>query len=125
VQAQQSKWVGYQGTLDYQGSDFTGSATLANPDPLSGSGVAVLQYLQAITPKYELSLRDGQLFVVLWETLLSKVPTGHHMAKCLVKYLKILSVSALWKWDVWGEGDTQPSYLLYFVLHVYDNKRHS
>ena len=72
--------MGYQGTLDYQGSDFTGSATLANPDPLSGSGVAVLQYLQAITPKYELSLRDGQLFVLLWETLLSKVLTGDYMA---------------------------------------------
>lgn len=55
LQAQQSKWVGYQGTLDYLGADFTASATLANPDPLSSSGVAVLQYLQALTPRYILS----------------------------------------------------------------------
>ena len=55
MQAQQSKWVGYQGTLDYLGADFTASATLANPDPLSISGVAVLQYLQTLAPRYTLS----------------------------------------------------------------------
>ena len=53
-QAQQSKWVGYQGSLDYLGADFTASATLANPDPLSSSCVAVLQFLQALTPRYSL-----------------------------------------------------------------------
>lgn len=50
-QTQESKWVGYQGTLDYQGSDFTASLTLANPNILDGSVVGVVQYLQAMTPK--------------------------------------------------------------------------
>lgn len=50
-QTQESKWVGYQGTLDYQGSDFTASFTLANPNLLDGSVVSVIQYLQAMTPQ--------------------------------------------------------------------------
>ena len=61
MQAQQSKWVGYQGTLDYLGADFTASATLANPDPLSSSGVAVLQYLQTLAPRYALSSPPASL----------------------------------------------------------------
>ena len=51
LQTHGSKWVGYQGTLDYQGSDYTASLTVANPDIISGSGVAVAQYLQALTPR--------------------------------------------------------------------------
>lgn len=54
AQTQESKWVGYQGTLDYQGSDFTASLTLANPNILDGSVVGVVQYLQAMTPKLSL-----------------------------------------------------------------------
>ena len=53
-QTQQAKWVGYQGTLDYHGADFTASLTLANPDPIAGSAVAVAQYLQALTPRWAL-----------------------------------------------------------------------
>jgi mitochondrial import receptor subunit TOM40 len=51
TQMQESKWVAYQGSLDYQGSDFTASLTLANPNLLDGSVVGVAQYLQALTPK--------------------------------------------------------------------------
>lgn len=54
AQAQESKWVAYQGSLDYQGSDFTASLTLANPNLLDGSVVGVLQYLQAVTPRLSL-----------------------------------------------------------------------
>ena len=50
-QVQDSKWVGYQGSLDYQGSDFTASVTIANPDLLDGSVVSVVQYLQSMTPQ--------------------------------------------------------------------------
>ena len=49
---QDSKWVGYQGSLDYQGSDFTASVTIANPDLLDGSVVSVVQYLQSMTPQW-------------------------------------------------------------------------
>ena len=48
---QESKWVGYQGSLDYQGADFTASVTLANPNLFDGSAVGVAQYLQAMTPQ--------------------------------------------------------------------------
>ena len=51
AQMQESKWVAYQGSLDYQGSDFTAALTLANPNLLDGSVVGVAQYLQALTPK--------------------------------------------------------------------------
>lgn len=51
LQTQQAKWVGYQGTLDYHGTDFTASLTLANPDPIAGSAVAVAQYLQSLTSR--------------------------------------------------------------------------
>ena len=43
--------MGYQGTLDYHGADFTASLTLANPDPIAGSAVAVAQYLQSLTSR--------------------------------------------------------------------------
>ena len=52
TQTQKSRWAAYQGTLDYTGKDFTASATLANPDILSGSGVLALQYLQSMTKRY-------------------------------------------------------------------------
>ena len=45
------RWVAYQGGVDYAGSDFTGSLTLANPDIFSMSGVAVAQYLQSFTQR--------------------------------------------------------------------------
>jgi mitochondrial import receptor subunit TOM40 len=60
AQTQGSKWVGYQTTVDYAGSDYTASLTLANPDIISNSVVAVAQYLQAFTPK--LSLGTELLF---------------------------------------------------------------
>ncbi|XP_064407641.1 mitochondrial import receptor subunit TOM40 homolog [Halichondria panicea] len=54
LQTQQSRWVGYQGTADYVGQDFTASATLANPNILTGSGVLVAQYLQSVTSRLAL-----------------------------------------------------------------------
>ncbi|XP_003391395.1 PREDICTED: mitochondrial import receptor subunit TOM40 homolog [Amphimedon queenslandica] len=54
AQTQGSKWVGYQGTADYLGQDYTGSLTLANPDVISGSVIAVAQYLQSITSRLSL-----------------------------------------------------------------------
>lgn len=35
--------------MNYKGSDYTASMTVANPDLINGSGVVVLHYLQAIT----------------------------------------------------------------------------
>ncbi len=37
--------------MDYAGKDYTASATVANPDVFSGSGVLVAQYLQAMTSR--------------------------------------------------------------------------
>ncbi|KAL5499625.1 hypothetical protein EMCRGX_G011077 [Ephydatia muelleri] len=51
MQTQGQRWVGYQGSLDYRGSDFTFTSTLANPDLFTASGVAVFQYLQSWTPR--------------------------------------------------------------------------
>ena len=50
-QTQKSRWVAYQGSLDYTGQDFTASATLANPDIITGSGVLAVQYLQSMTKR--------------------------------------------------------------------------
>jgi len=51
AQIQQQKWQGCQLSADYKGKNFTGSCTLANPDLISGTGVAVLQYLQNVTSR--------------------------------------------------------------------------
>lgn len=51
TQTHGSRWVGYQGGIDYVGPDFTASLTLANPDIISKSGVAVAQYLQSFTQR--------------------------------------------------------------------------
>ena len=40
--------------MNYKGSDYTASFTVANPDIISGSGVAVLHYLQSVTSKLAL-----------------------------------------------------------------------
>ena len=40
--------------MDYNGSDYTASLTLANPDVVSGSVIAVAQYLQAFTSRYNI-----------------------------------------------------------------------
>lgn len=66
LQTQQSKWVGYQGTLDYHGSDFTASITAANPDILAGSGMIVLQYLQSLSNRFVLTLRTRSEVVTYW-----------------------------------------------------------
>ncbi|XP_015905689.1 mitochondrial import receptor subunit TOM40 homolog 1 [Parasteatoda tepidariorum] len=50
AQVQDNKFVGTQVTTDYRGSNYTASATFANVDILNHSGVAVLQYLQNVTP---------------------------------------------------------------------------
>lgn len=43
-----------QMVTDYKGSSFTASLTVANPDLLNGSGLAVGQYLQRITPSLDI-----------------------------------------------------------------------
>lgn len=48
-QIQQSKITVAQLSTDYRGDDFTASLTLANPNVLNESGVAVGHYLQSIT----------------------------------------------------------------------------
>lgn len=50
AQVQNSKFTVSQLTMNYRGSDYTASMTVANPDLIAGSGVVVLHYLQAITP---------------------------------------------------------------------------
>lgn len=54
AQIQNSKFSVAQLTLNYKGSDYTASCTVANPDIISGSGVVVLHYLQAVTPRLAL-----------------------------------------------------------------------
>lgn len=49
AQIQQSKITVAQLSTDYRGDDFTASLTLANPNVLNESGVAVGHYLQAVT----------------------------------------------------------------------------
>lgn len=48
-QIQENKFVAAQLTTDYRGSDYTASLTLANPDLINDSGVAVAHYLQSVT----------------------------------------------------------------------------
>lgn len=50
AQVQNSKFQVGQLTLNYRGSDYTASMTVANPDIINNSGVVVLHYLQAVTP---------------------------------------------------------------------------
>ncbi|XP_066148490.1 mitochondrial import receptor subunit TOM40 homolog 1 [Euwallacea fornicatus] len=54
AQVQNSKFQVAQLTLNYKGSDYTASMTVANPDIINNSGVAVLHYLQAVTPRLAL-----------------------------------------------------------------------
>ncbi|KAF7282271.1 mitochondrial import receptor subunit TOM40 homolog 1-like [Rhynchophorus ferrugineus] len=54
AQVQNSKFQVGQLTLNYRGSDYTASMTVANPDIISNSGVVVLHYLQAVTSKLAL-----------------------------------------------------------------------
>ncbi|KAJ8910017.1 hypothetical protein NQ315_003983 [Exocentrus adspersus] len=54
AQVQNSKFQVGQLTLNYKGYDYTASCTIANPDIISGSGVLVLHYLQAVTSKLAL-----------------------------------------------------------------------
>lgn len=88
----------YQGTLDYVGTDFTASATLANPNFFQSknlnnnylilsnahvdTGVAVLHYLQSMTTNLSLGA----------EILLQKVPGMEVSA---------LSMAANYKGDGW------------------------
>ncbi|KAJ8970285.1 hypothetical protein NQ314_001315 [Rhamnusium bicolor] len=51
---QNSKFQVGQLTLNYRGNDYTASCTVANPDIISGSGVIVLHYLQAVTSRLAL-----------------------------------------------------------------------
>jgi mitochondrial import receptor subunit TOM40 len=51
---QDQKCVGSQFTTDYKGRDFTASLTLGNIDLINSGGVAVLHYLQNISPRVAL-----------------------------------------------------------------------
>lgn len=48
-QIQDNKFAAAQLTTDYRGEDFTASLTVANPDLINESGVAVVHYLQSVT----------------------------------------------------------------------------
>lgn len=54
AQVQQSKWQATQVSADYRGNDYTASVTLGNPDLIAGSGVLVMQYLQAVGRRVKL-----------------------------------------------------------------------
>lgn len=54
AQIQESKCVATQFTTDYRGRDFTASLTLGNIDLINSAGVAVLHYLQGVTPRLAL-----------------------------------------------------------------------
>lgn len=51
VQTQQTKWGVYQAELEYKGPSYTGVLTMANVDPLEGTGIAVAHYMQSITQR--------------------------------------------------------------------------
>lgn len=54
MKVQNSKFQVGQLIANYKGSDYTASCTVANPDIISNSGVIVLHYLQAVTPRLAL-----------------------------------------------------------------------
>lgn len=54
AQVQNSKFQVGQLTMNYRGSLYTASCTVANPDIINGSGVVVLHYLQAVTARLAL-----------------------------------------------------------------------
>lgn len=54
TQVQKSKFSAVQMSSDYRADTYTVSLTLGNPDIINNSGVAVLHYLQSITPSLAL-----------------------------------------------------------------------
>ncbi|XP_045464289.1 mitochondrial import receptor subunit TOM40 homolog 1-like [Harmonia axyridis] len=54
AQVQNSKFTVGQLTMNYKGSDYTASCTVANPNIINNSGVVVLHYLQSVTPRLAL-----------------------------------------------------------------------
>lgn len=54
AQIQDSKCVASQITTDFKGKDYTASLTLGNIDLINSSGVAVLHYLQSVSPRVSL-----------------------------------------------------------------------
>lgn len=51
---QNSKFTVSQLTVNYKGSDYTASMTVGNPDIISGTGVLVFHYLQAVSKRLAL-----------------------------------------------------------------------
>jgi len=51
TQVQQSKYAGFETSLDYRGSNWTVSSALVNPNVFSESGIGVASFLYAINPK--------------------------------------------------------------------------
>lgn len=54
TQVQRSKFTAVQMSSDYRADTYTVSLTLGNPDIINNSGVAVLHYLQSVTPSLAL-----------------------------------------------------------------------
>ncbi|XP_017768009.1 PREDICTED: mitochondrial import receptor subunit TOM40 homolog 1-like [Nicrophorus vespilloides] len=54
AQVQNGKFTVGQLTMNFKGSNYTASMTVANPDVVAGTGVMVLHYLQAVTPRLAL-----------------------------------------------------------------------
>lgn len=54
TQVKKSKFNAVQMTADYKGSDYTFTATVANPDIINESGVAVGHYLQSVSKSADL-----------------------------------------------------------------------
>lgn len=90
AQVQSSKFTAAQMSLDYRGDDFTATATVANPDIINGSGVAVLHYLQSVTSNLalgaELAYQAGP-----------QIPGGE---------IAILSAAARYSTDCWTASGT-------------------
>ena len=55
-QIQQNKFAAFQGTTEYRGRVCTTALTLANPDLVNESGIAVAQYLRRVVPRLDLGL---------------------------------------------------------------------
>ncbi|KAK2705521.1 mitochondrial import receptor subunit TOM40 homolog 1-like isoform X1 [Artemia franciscana] len=53
-QVQQNKFVATQFSTEYKSNDYSTAITVANPDVVNGSGIAVGQYLQSLTPNLAL-----------------------------------------------------------------------
>ncbi|KAF2897140.1 hypothetical protein ILUMI_09029 [Ignelater luminosus] len=101
AQVQNSKFTVSQLTMNYKGSDYTASMTVANPDLINGSGVVVLHYLQAITSSLalgsELAYQRG-----------SAIPGGE------IALLSVAAKYATENWQMTGTVGVSGLHLCYY-----------